>query len=122
MKPLVALLITAGIFTVVGCKTSAPEQVNEKPVGSYNVVPTDDDARAAANAAIRSAFPDGTATLIAITKVERQVVAGLNYRMTLIVRHNGQEASYATVVWRKLDGTHEVSSWDVVRPLKKSDD
>jgi len=122
MKPLAALLVTAALLTVLGCKSSAPEQPNYKPVGSYNAAPTDDDVRAAADAAVRSAFPDGKASLVAITKAERQVVAGLNYRMTLVVRHNGQEATYTTVVWRKLDGTHDVASWSVVNPKKKSDD
>lgn len=121
MKPLVALLVTAALLTALGCKSSAPEQPNYKPVGSYNAAPTDDDVRAAADAAVRSAFPDGKASLVAITKAERQVVAGLNYRMTLIVRYNGQEGTYATVVWRKLDGTHDVASWGAMQPMKKTD-
>lgn len=122
MKPLTLVLVTAALLIVVGCKSSAPEQPNYKPVGSYNAAPTDDDVRAAADAAVRAAFPDGKAELVRIDKAERQVVAGLNYRMTMVVRHNGEERTYATVVWRKLDGTHDVASWSEVRPLKKSDD
>lgn len=122
MKPLTLVLVTAALLVVVGCKSSAPEQPNYKPVGSYNAAPTDDDVRAAADAAVRAAFPDGKAELVSIEKAERQVVAGLNYRMTMVVRHNGAERTYATVVWRKLDGTHDVASWSEVRPLKKSDD
>ncbi len=122
MKPLTLVLVTGALLVVVGCKSSAPEQPNYKPVGSYNAAPTDDDVRAAADAAVRAAFPDGKAELVRIDKAERQVVAGLNYRMTMVVRHNGEERTYATVVWRKLDGTHDVASWSEVRPLKKSDD
>lgn len=122
MKPLTLVLVTAALLVVVGCKSSAPEQPNYKPVGSYNAAPTDDDVRAAADAAVRSAFPDGKAELVRIDKAERQVVAGLNYRMTLVVRHKDVERTYATVVWRKLDGTHDVASWSEIRPLKKSDD
>jgi len=122
MKPLTLVLVTVALLIVVGCKSSAPEQPNYKPVGSYNAAPTDDDVRAAADAAVRAAFPDGKAQLVRIDKAERQVVAGLNYRMTMVVRHNGEERTYATVVWRKLDGTHDVASWSEVRPLKKSDD
>lgn len=122
MKPLTLVLVTVALMIVVGCKSSAPEQPNYKPVGSYNAAPTDDDVRAAADAAVRAAFPDGKAQLVRIDKAERQVVAGLNYRMTMVVRHNGEERTYATVVWRKLDGTHDVASWSEVRPLKKSDD
>lgn len=122
MKPLTLVLVTVALLIVVGCKSSAPEQPNYKPVGSYNAAPTDDDVRAAADAAVRAAFPDGKAELVRIDKAERQVVAGLNYRMTMVVRHNGEERTYATVVWRKLDGTHDVASWSEVRPLKKSDD
>lgn len=122
MKPLTLVLVTVALMIVVGCKSSAPEQPNYKPVGSYNAAPTDDDVRAAADAAVRAAFPDGKAQLVRIDKAERQVVAGLNYRMTMVVRHYGEERTYATVVWRKLDGTHDVASWSEVRPLKKSDD
>lgn len=122
MKPLTLVLVTVALLIVVGCKSSAPEQPNYKPVGSYNAAPTDDDVRAAADAAVRAAFPDGKAQLVRIDKAERQVVAGLNYRMTMVVRHNGEERTYATVVWRKLDGTHDVALWSEVRPLKKSDD
>lgn len=122
MKPLTLVIVTVALLIVVGCKSSAPEQPNYKPVGSYNAAPTDDDVRAAADAAVRAAFPDGKAELVRIDKAERQVVAGLNYRMTMVVRHNGEERTYATVVWRKLDGTHDVASWSEVRPLKKSDD
>jgi hypothetical protein len=122
MKPITLLLVTISVFAIVGCKSTAPEQPNYKPVGSYNAAPTDDDVRAAADAAVRSAFPDGKAALVRIEKAERQVVAGLNYRMTLVVRHNNVERTYATVVWRKLDGTHDVASWSDIRSMKKSDD
>lgn len=122
MKPLTLVLVTTALLIVVGCKSSAPEQPNYKPVGSYNAAPTDDDVKAAADAAVRSAFPDGTTEIVRIEKAERQIVAGLNYRMTIVVRHNGTERAYATVVWRKLDGTHDVASWSEVRPLKKSGD
>ncbi len=122
MKPLTLVLVTAALLIVVGCKSSAPEQPNYKPVGSYNAAPTDDDVKAAADAAVRSAFSDGKAEIVRIEKAERQIVAGLNYRMTIVVRHNSVERTYATVVWRKLDGTHDVASWSEVRPLKKSDD
>lgn len=122
MKPITLLLVTIAMVSFVGCKSTAPVQPNYKPVGSYNAAPTDDDVRAAADAAVRSAFPDEKASLVMIQKAERQVVAGLNYRMTLVVRHKDVERTYATVVWRKLDGTHDVASWSEIRPLKKSDD
>ncbi len=122
MKPCSLLLVTVGLLFLMGCKSPAPEQPNYKPVGSYNAAPTDDDVKAAADAAVRSAFPDGKGEIVRIEKAERQIVAGLNYRMTIVVRHNGEERTYATVVWRKLDGSHDVASWSEVRPLKKSDD
>lgn len=122
MKSTTLLLVTVILVFIIGCKTSEPEKPNYKPVGSYNAAPTDDDVKAAADAAVRSAFPGGKAEIVRIEKAERQIVAGLNYRMTIVVRHNGEESAYTTVVWRKLDGTHDVASWSEVRPLKKSDD
>ena len=122
MKPCTLLLVTAVLILVVGCRSTVPHQHIATPVGAYSAVPIDTDVQAAAEAAVRSAFPDGTAELIRIEKAERQVVAGMNYSMTIVVRYNGEERTYATVVWRKLDGTHDVTSWSEVRPFKKSDD
>lgn len=121
MKLYVQFLATLAIVSLFGCKSSAPEQPNYRPVGRYTAAPTDEDVRATADAAIRAVFPDGKAELVSILQAERQVVAGLKYRITLVVKRDGEERTYATVVWRKVDGTFDVESWNDVRTTKKSD-
>ncbi len=121
MKPHVLLLTSLAMVSLIGCKSSVPEQPNYRPVGRYTAAPTDEDVRATADAAIRAVFPDGKAELVSILQAERQVVAGLNYRITLVVKRDGEERTYATVVWRKVDGTFDVESWNEVRTTKKSD-
>jgi len=53
--------------------------------------------------------------LIAIREAEQQVVAGINYRLTLTVKLNGQEKTAEAVVWwqewRKPD-PYQLTSWD----------
>jgi hypothetical protein len=47
-----------------------------------------------------------------IVSAERQVVAGLNYRLELDLIKNNQPFRVRAVVWRKLDGTMELTSWN----------
>lgn len=53
-------------------------------------------------------------TLVRITAAERQVVAGTNYRITMVVRRNAAEERVRAVIWAKLDGTAQVTAWDVL--------
>ncbi|MBN1664085.1 MAG: hypothetical protein JW943_10835 [Deltaproteobacteria bacterium] len=50
--------------------------------------------------------------LIKIVQASRQVVAGTNYKMELKLRiKKGGRASAEAVVWRKLSGDYELTSW-----------
>jgi hypothetical protein len=50
-------------------------------------------------------------TLEKIVKAEMQVVAGRNFRLTLDVSESGRTRRAVAVVWAKLDGTFELTSW-----------
>lgn len=50
--------------------------------------------------------------LIKILKVERQVVAGLNYRLDLEVADGNKHLKARAVVWKKLDGSLALTSWE----------
>lgn len=82
--------------------------------GGFSDVSVDDaGVKAAAEFAIKErAKTEPGIGLDKITKASRQVVAGLNYDLTLSVTV-GKEKKIAVVrVWAKLDRTHELSSWE----------
>ena len=88
-------------------------------VGGYSsVATTDADALAAAKFAV--AQQDANLTLQALDKAAHQVVAGMNYRLTLRVLDAGKARPAEAVVWRKLNNAgHELTSWrwlDVLPP------
>ena len=91
--------------------------------GFSPVAPTDADALAAAKFAV--AKHDAKLTFQAIEKAEHQVVAGMNYRMTLRLLDAGKARQATAVVWHKLGNAgHELTSWkwlDAVPALLKSE-
>ena len=103
---LLSALLAASMF-ILGA--SAPELVAQIPGGFASVGVTDEQALAAAKFAV--AAHDAKLAFQGIGKVQRQVVAGLNYRLTIKVADNGASRLAEAVVWRKLDGTHELTSW-----------
>ena len=96
------------VSTLLACAL-APRLAAQVPGGFSGVAEKDAGALAAAKAAV--AAHDPKLTLDGIEKVERQVVAGLNYRFTLKVSDGGKIRRADAVVWRKLDGTHQLTSW-----------
>lgn len=80
-------------------------------VGGYSpVAATDADALAAAKFAV--AKQDAKLTFQALDKAAHQVVAGMNYRLTLRVLDAGKARPAEAVVWRKLGNAgHELTSW-----------
>ncbi|MFO1485326.1 MAG: exo-alpha-sialidase [Verrucomicrobiaceae bacterium] len=77
--------------------------------GFSNITPTDPEVQAAAKFAVNA--HDAKLTLKEVEKAETQVVAGTNYKMGLRL---GDGRRVAVVVWRKLDGSHELISWQTL--------
>lgn len=46
------------------------------------------------------------------TQARQQVVAGLNFELQLLVTLDGQARNARSTVWRQLDGTYLLASWD----------
>lgn len=105
LHPLIAVL-AASLFI---CAAFAPILDAQVPGGFSGVPASDTEALAAVEFAV--AAHDAKLTFQGIEKVERQVVAGLNYRLTIKVSENGSVRRAGAVVWRKLDGTHQLTSW-----------
>ena len=95
----------------VGCTQA------ESPLpGGYTEVKPDGEAGAVARFAVGeiSKKLNEPLALKAVLSSERQVVAGLNYRLELELTKNNQPYRVRAVVWRRLDGTMELTSWNPI--------
>lgn len=83
------------------------------PGGYRDVLVNDKDVIKTAAFAIETKNKAGKEklTLEKIVKAEMQVVAGRNFRLTLDVSDAGKTRRAVAVVWAKLDGTFELTSW-----------
>lgn len=108
-----AIVFTFGIF-----------QVHAQDVGSYTRAETDDsEVAGAANFAmkarqkvLRKTDEDANVSLVKIISASRQVVAGINYNMTLKVNINDKDQVVEVVVWKKLSDEYELASWNIKPP------
>ena len=116
IRPLPLLLAALAALALPSPTTAAPDQPEPpRPMitGGWSLIPTpatDPEVRAAARAALTK-LPHH-AHLRRIESAERQVVAGMNYRLVLRLT-NGQR--WSATVWRKLDGAMVVSGVGRVR-------
>jgi len=87
--------------------TSMPILHAQIPGGFSKSSASDDEVLSAAKFAVSK--HDAKLALQSIEEAEAQVVAGMNYKLKLTTS-DGRKA--AVVVWRKLDGGHELTSWE----------
>jgi hypothetical protein len=95
--------------------TDNPEKANQPALaGGYSQAEINSEVSKAAEFAVKTqAEATGRPLqLVKILKVERQVVAGLNYRMEIEVADGRKHLKARTVVWRKLDGSLALTSWE----------
>lgn len=99
----------------ISLATEAILTIGEAPrVGGWSAVASPDNdagARAAAAAMVKR-LPVDHATLKRIDSVQRQVVAGTNYRLTLVLTDGSK---WGALVWHKLDGSVVVSDLTQLR-------
>ncbi len=65
--------------------------------------------------ALQEKEADPTLKLVSVKKVETQVVAGMNYRLELEVATAKGAKTLKVVVYRSLDGKHQLTSSEVVQ-------
>lgn len=113
------LIIVIVSCILVSCGTSsrsaadASSSSRSSLTGAYAVTEIDDkDVLSCAKYAVDNREPKGTVTLVKILSAEKQVVAGMNYKMKLSIMNNGTPQVVNVVVWSKLDGTKEVTSYE----------
>ena len=82
--------------------------------GGYAPAEVGKDARDAAAFAVQEqAKREGIAlTLASITKAEKQIVAGINYRVVLVVQRSGSAQKAKAVVFRDLQSHYSLASWE----------
>ena len=115
MKLLVSLLVALVLIWTDNIADGDESNGGDKIMpGGWSSVSVD-DRRVAAVAkhavSVQAAEAKEKLTLLAIQEARRQVVAGMNYRLTLRVDRNGKEQFASAMVWVKLDGTYELTEW-----------
>ena len=112
MRPVLAAL--AAILTLPGaaCAQQVPPPPPAPPVaGGWSAAAVSPEVEAAAASAFAALGISGT-ELLAIENVSQQVVAGMNYRMDLVLADHRR---WRVQVWRKLDGSHELTKAEEVK-------
>lgn len=119
MKPLTsfaALCLFAGLFTA--CNEGAPPTEPPLTGGFSKASVSDQEVKAAADFAVaaQAAEEKKKIELVSITAAEAQVVAGMNYKLTLKVLVDGKKQTAEVLVWwqawRQPD-PYQLSSWTV---------
>ena len=99
------LTLTAGLCALITACTTPPP-ASPPIAGGWSRSAVDDQTRAVAAFAIGRMTPPGL-SVVKIEAAETQVAAGLNYRLTLKLSDGSH---HRVVVWRRLDGSLELSS------------
>jgi hypothetical protein len=113
-RTLLIVLAMVAINTLVGFLTEAHAQ-QTPAVGAYQEASvTDADVKTAARYAVRKEKQrrgDGSVKLVSIERAEKQVVAGMNYRLCLRVKIKGKIRRVTTTVYKNLEQMHALTSW-----------
>jgi len=108
--PVLALALVASVFASdQPTKTAQPALA-----GGYSPAEIDSEVCKVADFSVKTqAKATGRPLrLVKILKAERQVVAGLNYRLEIEVADGSNHLKARAVVWKKLDGTMALTSWE----------
>ena len=101
-----------------GAKSCLFGGFSDASVRDKQVVAAAEFAVKAQTAAVSTHEKPVSITLVKILKAEQQVVAGMNYQVTLLVKVDGVEREAAARIWRKLSGEHELTVWRWVAATK----
>jgi hypothetical protein len=108
MKPTQRIAAFVAVLVMVAAARHAHAQVAG---GWSNVSVRDSNVVSAARFAVTEYSRQERVTLKKIVRARRQVVAGMNYEVTLLVRRGKKVRRVVAVVWRKVDGGYELTSW-----------
>ena len=113
-KTLLVALVTAALCAIFITAAAAAGRQEIPMAGGYSEAAADDpEVVKAARFAVgeQSRRGGGPVTLVAVRRAERQVVAGLNYRLRLAVRAGGSERDATAVVYQNVKNAYSLSDW-----------
>lgn len=100
------------VLVTFACLYSSVFSAQLQMVGGYSSVSAKDkEVIAAAKFAIKEKSKSNELKLLEVEEAERQVVAGMNYKMWLKVESEGKTKSAEVVVWKKLSKEYALTSW-----------
>lgn len=110
------VMSAVAILVILGCLQ--PANGGDMVCGGWSPVQaTNTEVIAAAECAIRAqnakaaASDTNTVSLVRITSARHQVVAGINFALSIDVRQGKNERPAETIVWHRLSGEYELTSW-----------
>jgi hypothetical protein len=115
MKKSLLMVILFVAFTALSGSVFSALAQQPPIVGNYREASkTDRDVVSAARFAVKSEKrrQGGHVSLVSIERAEKQVVAGLNYRLCLKVKMKGKTEDVTAVVYKNLKQKYSLTSWD----------
>jgi hypothetical protein len=111
MKKKIRQLLAAATAFAAFCL--APTICQAQTAGGYSEISkTDKAVVAAANFAVETQSRKGAPLkLVSIERAKRQIVAGSNYRMCLVVRQANKRREAVAVIYRNLQNQFKLTSW-----------
>jgi hypothetical protein len=109
------VIVLSVVLNAVPCGARVLTAQEVPVAGGYSEAPqTDRDVISAAQFAIakESRKKGVRVTLVSIEHAERQVVAGLNYKLCLRVKIKGKTQDVTTIVYQNLKQKYSLSSWE----------
>ena len=115
MKSTILRSLFVLVFLMAGFAAARAQA--EPMAGGYSDIPNgSQEARSAAAVAIRkhnSIHRRDAVTLVKIQKAEQQVVAGMNYRVCMVVKNRrGVRRTVTAVVWQRPGKSMKATDWD----------
>lgn len=113
MHRMILLLALALVSTALA--TDNPTKIDHPTLaGGYSPAEIDPEVSKVAEFAVKTQAEATGRPLqfVKILKVEQQVVPGLNYRLEIEVSDVNKHVKAHAVVWKKLDGSLALTSWD----------
>lgn len=112
-----SVLKTLFVAAVIFVGFAAARAQTEPMVGGYgNISTSSREARSAAAVAIRkhnAEYRRDAVTLVRVQKAEQQVVAGMNYRVCMIVKdRQGKRRTVTAVVWQRPRRAMKATDWE----------
>jgi len=116
MSTLLRLSLVCAILSSCGTAPHSTTQSTDSVppvVGGYSTIDVSDSTIVAcADFAVQQQVPPGSVRLVSIKDAQRQVVAGMNYIISMIIIRGEQTEHATATVWSKLDGSKELTSWE----------